>query len=151
TQDSKASAFSRLLFAMRPWYAREPSQVDGLLLATVADPIAVSRAFALQAILDAPDRSRPDPPAAPAWVQRFVPILGRFWADGLRRIHRLALNQNILDWARNDPTGLREAARYVAAHKQAGDNPGAQRLVRLVSRPQLDRLLRWRPQGLVEG
>jgi hypothetical protein len=151
TQDSKASAFSRLLFAMRPWYAREPSQVDGLRLATVADPIAVSRAFALQALLDAPDRSRPDLPAAPAWVRRFVPILGRFWGDGLRKIHRLALNQDILDWARSDPRGLLEAARYVAAHKQAGDDPGARRLVRLASQSQLDRLLRRRPQGLVEG
>ena len=29
TQDSKASAFTRLLFAMRPWYESRPHQVDG--------------------------------------------------------------------------------------------------------------------------
>ncbi len=29
TQDSKASSFTRLLFAMRPWYASEPRQLDG--------------------------------------------------------------------------------------------------------------------------
>ena len=28
TQDSKATAFSRLLFAMKPWYAREPRQLE---------------------------------------------------------------------------------------------------------------------------
>lgn len=176
TQDSKASAFSRLLFAMRPWYAREPYEVDGLRLATVADPIAVSRAWALQTLLDAADRSPPDPPAAPEWVRaidRFlVPpskvthdprtgaapsrenstsILGRFWGDGLTKIHRLTLNQDVLDWARKDPQGLLQAARYLADHKDAGKDPTAQRLVRLVPRSSLDRLLRIRPEGLVEG
>ncbi len=29
TQDSKAFAFTRLLFAMRPWYASEPRQLSG--------------------------------------------------------------------------------------------------------------------------
>jgi hypothetical protein len=151
TQDSKATAFSRLLFAMKPWYAREPVQVDGLRLATVADPVAVSRAWALQTLLDAADRSRPAPPAAPEWVRRFLPILRRFWGDGLIRIHRLALNQDMLEWARGDPRGLLEAARYLAARKDGGDDPGARRLVQLVPRSFLDKLLRNRPQGLVEG
>ena len=128
TQDSKASAFSRLLFAMRPWYARAPREVDDLRLATVADPIAVSRAWALQAMLDAADRTPPDPPTAPTWVRAidkflvpppraprdsrtgtgsprvdYTPILGRFWGDGLTKIHRLSLNQDVLDWARGSP------------------------------------------------
>ena len=132
TQDSKASAFSRLLFAMRPWYAREPVQVDGLRLVTVADPVAVSRAWALQVLLDATDKSRPDPPAAPQWVQKYVPPLGRFWGDGLKKIHRLTLNQAILDWARSDPQGLLDAARHLAARKKAEGNPHAQRLVGLI-------------------
>jgi hypothetical protein len=162
TQDSKASAFSRLLFAMHPWYAREPVQVDGLRLVTVADPVAVSRAWALQALLDATDKSRPDPPAAPQWVQRYAPPLGRFWGDGLKKIHRLTLNQSILKWARDDPQGLLDAARYLAARKQAEGDPGAQRLVRLmVDDPTpkvvqtrqffLDRLLKGRPEALVEA
>src|SRR5262249_326846 len=35
TQDSKAYAFTRLLFAMRPWYASEPRQLNGARIATV--------------------------------------------------------------------------------------------------------------------
>jgi 4-amino-4-deoxy-L-arabinose transferase-like glycosyltransferase len=162
TQDSKATAFSRLLFAMRPWYASEPRQLDGLRVATVADPVAVSRAWALELLLDAADRSRPDPPAAPAWVRAHVPILSRFWGDGLTRVHRLTLNQDILDWARGDPHGLLEAARYLAAHGGPGNDPAARRLVKLVTSDPtqkaveirqffLDRLLKARPEGLVEG
>ena len=44
--------------------------------------MAVSRAWALQVLLDAADKSRRDPPAAPQWVQRYAPPLGRFWGDG---------------------------------------------------------------------
>ncbi len=45
TQDSKSSAFTRLLFEMRPWLASEPRQLDGAQVAAVADPVAVSRAW----------------------------------------------------------------------------------------------------------
>ncbi len=38
TQDSKATAFTRLLFAMHPWYASEPRQLDGARVASVYDP-----------------------------------------------------------------------------------------------------------------
>ncbi len=81
TQDSKATAFSRLLFVMRPWYAREPAQVDGLRLATVADPVAVSRAWGLEILLDAADHSPPDPPSAPPGFGLMAdpqPFLGRW-------------------------------------------------------------------------
>ncbi|MFO0891005.1 MAG: glycosyltransferase family 39 protein [Isosphaeraceae bacterium] len=162
TQDSKASAFSRLLFAMRPWYALEPPQLEGLRVATVADPVAVSRAWALERLLDAPDRSRKPPPAAPEWVRKYVPPLGRFWGDGLKRAHRLTLNQAVLDWARDDPRGLLEAARIVAGRKGINEQPGARRLVRLMTSDAtaegvefrkffLDRLLKARPEGLVEA
>jgi len=156
TQDSKASAFSRLLFAMRPWYAREPAQVDGLRLATVADPVAVSRAWGLEVLLDAADRSRPDPPAAPGWVRAHAPILSRFWGDGLKKAHRLTLNQDVLEWARVDPQGLLAAAGYLAAHGGPGNDPAAGRLVELIAHDPvprffLDRLLKARPEGLVEA
>ena len=129
---------------------------------TVADPVAVSRAWALQAMLDATDKSGPDPPAAPQWVQEYVPPLARFWGDGLKKIHRLTLNQAILDWARSDPQALLDAARYLAAHKKAEGNPHAQRLVgliiddpdrKIVQTRQffLDRLLKGRPEALVEA
>jgi hypothetical protein len=140
TQDSKASAFSRLLFAMRPWYAREPRQLDGLRVATVADPVAVSRAWAVELLLDAPD---PEPKKKP-------------------KINRLMTNQHTLDWARSDPLGFLSAARQVAHHRGAGSDPGAKRLVNLITAQPgakaasirqflLDRLLAARAEALVEA
>src|SRR5207244_4185023 len=114
TQDSKASAFTRLLFAMRPWYASEPRQLDGARVASVDDPVAVSRAWALFVLLDAPDRSRPDLAAAPAWIREVVPWLGRLWGEGLIKVRRLALNESVLAWSRSDPEGLLAAARHIA-------------------------------------
>ena len=125
---------------MRPWYAREPRQLDGLRVATVADPVAVSRAMALELLLDAPD---PNPKEQP-------------------KVHRLMLNQKILEWARSDPQGLLAAAQFVAAHHGAGEDKGARRLVDLVTiqpgpkavetrRFLLNRLLRARPKALVEA
>jgi 4-amino-4-deoxy-L-arabinose transferase-like glycosyltransferase len=162
TQDSKASAFSRLLYAMRPWFAMEPPQLEGLRVATVADPVAVSRAWALELLLDAPDRSRPAPPAAPAWVRTYTPFLARFWGDGLKRAHRLEVNREVLDWARTDPQGLLEAARALAGRKRIKESRPAQWLIALMTsdpvaetvsfrRFLLDRLLKARPEGLVEG
>ena len=158
TQDSKATAFSRLLFVMRPWYAREPAQVDGLRLATVADPVAVSRAWGLEILLDAADHGLPDPPSAPAWIRTHAPILSRFWGDGLKRVHRPAINQDTLDWARGDPQSLLEAARYLAAHGEPGADPAARRLDNLLTSGTsqkavetrqffLDRLLKARPRA----
>ncbi len=92
TQDSKSSAFTRLLFAMHPWYERRPGQLDGLRVVSVADPVAVSRALALELLLDAPDPLPKEPP----------------------RVNRLTLNQAVLDWARSDAQGLVAAARQVA-------------------------------------
>ena len=95
-------------------------------------------------------------------MQKYVPPLGRFWGDGLKKIHRLTLNQNILDWARSDPQGLLDAARYLAVRKKAEGDPRAQRLVGLIvddPNPKvvqtrqffLDRLLKGRPEALVEA
>ena len=134
TQDSKATAFTRLLFAMRPWYASEPRQLDGARVASVYDPLAASRARALSVLVDAPDRSPPDPPAAPAWVRKHVPWLKRLWGDGLlaefdangrflsRRVGRLAVNQQVLEWSRSDPAGLLDAARHLAARRPTDEH-----------------------------
>lgn len=162
TQDSKATAFSRLLFAMKPWFAVTPRQLGGLRVATVADPVAVSRAWALQVLLDAPDRSPPDPPAAPAWVQAHAPFLGRLWGDGLTRIPRLALHQEILEWANREPQSLLRAAEALARCRTSPLDPEAQRLLETIvndADPEtagtrqrfLDRLLTARPEALVEG
>src|SRR5206468_789715 len=47
THDSKASPLTRLLFAMKPWYALWPHQLDRLRIVTVDHPVTVSRAWAL--------------------------------------------------------------------------------------------------------
>jgi len=159
TQDSKASAFTRLLFAMRPWYERRPRQLDGLRVATVADPAAVSRAWALWLLLDAPDDRPPRRTTAPAWVHGYAPWLGRFWGEGLTEVRRLNCNGGVLRWAREDPEGLRAAARSVVEHRgPAAGDPGAARLWSALSRYPHDRpgafarvLLRARPEALVEA
>ena len=65
TQDSKATGFSRLLFAMQPWYASSPASSMACRVATVADPVAVSRAWALDACSTppiGPSRTAQGPP-----------------------------------------------------------------------------------------
>jgi hypothetical protein len=162
TQDSKASAFDRLLFVMRPWYASEPRQLAGARVATVADPIAVSRAWSLHVLLNASHGSSLDRPAAPLWVRDHASWLARFWGDGLEKIRRLAVNQAVLNWSRSNPEGLLAAARHIAANRPLQDDQNAQRLMALIATdanpggPKLrqyftKQLLRIRPEALVEG
>ena len=109
-QDSKASAFTRLLYVMKPWYERSPAQLDGLRVATVADLVAVSRAWALWLMLD--DKGQPRAPdRVPEWVDRFAPFLGRFWGRGVTKSPQLTVNKALLEWARTDPRGFVKAAR----------------------------------------
>ena len=159
TQDSKASTFTRLLFAMAPWYERRPVQLDRLRVATVAEPQAVSRAWALSLLAEAPDVRPPDRPDIPRWVRRFAPFLGRFWGDGLTKVRRPDLYGPIFAWAHDDPAGLRAAARVLEEGRgEPGDNPGAKRLLAVLNRipqpyPWLSAraLLKARPEALVEA
>jgi hypothetical protein len=160
THDSKATPFTRLLFAMKPWYALRPRQLDGLRVATVADPVAVSRAWALQLLADAADRRRPKPPATPAFVRELAPWLGRFWGEGLSKARPLAVNDNLFDWAKSDPDGLRDAARTIASGKAVGEDANRSRLLAILRRYDQPgqpggmfsaRLLKARPEALVEA
>jgi hypothetical protein len=172
THDSKAAPFTRLLFGMRPWYASEPPQLGGARVASVYDPVAVSRAWALYLLLDAPDPSLPDPPAAPKWVHRRVPWLARFWGDDLRagfdnrgrwraRVRRPAVNPAILEKSRSDPEWLLTAARLLADKRPLDQNPGEKRLYALVTGEGTDhdpvredltnQLLVARPEALVDA
>jgi hypothetical protein len=140
TQDSKATSPTRLLFAMRPWYAYYPRQLDGLRVLTIASPTSVSRAWALAILLESPDRGRPEPPKVP------LPLV----------------NQGIMEWVRTDPQGLRAAARALAGHKNPFSDSAGQRLFDLVTtdpapaaaelrRFFLNRLLACRAEALVEA
>ena len=158
SQDSKATALTRLLFAMRPWYESRPGQLGGLRVASVLDPITVSRAWALQLLLDAPSGGPPERPGAPGWIRAYVPRLAWFWSDGVPRIGRPSIYAGALDWARRDPEGLRSAARAVAEGRTSGR--GAARLLAILKRHDpldppgaraSDRLLRSRPRALVEA
>jgi hypothetical protein len=160
THDSKSTPFTRFLFAMTPWYAREPRQLDGLRVATVADPVAVSRAWALQLLVDRADARRPRPPSAPDWVHRYAPWLGRFWGEGLEPLPRRKVNEELLDWARTDAPGLREAARLVARRLPFDEHGDALRLKAMLAafdRPGQpgglfsELLLTARPEALVEA
>ncbi len=153
-------AFTRLLFVMRPWYSSQPRQLDGVQVAAVGDPVAVSRAYALKTLLDAADLSGPAPPAAPLWVRTRVPWLARLWGDGLTRPRRIALNQKILEWSRSDPAGLLAAARRIASKEPIEKGTDAQRLMELITDEAthktmghylMKQLLARRPQGLVEA
>jgi 4-amino-4-deoxy-L-arabinose transferase-like glycosyltransferase len=163
TNDAKASAFTRLLFAMRPWYASRPAQLGGLRVATVAEPASIARARALQLLVDrAAPGPKPRPPRAPLpdWLRASAPWLGRFWGEGVTQAAPLGVNEALLAWARNDPEGLRAAARLVASGKPLDGHPDARRL-----RDELayhegrssrglrysEFLLRVRPRALVEA
>jgi hypothetical protein len=160
THDSKASSFTRLLFAMTPWYASRPAQLDGLRVLTVADPVAISRAWALH-LLTHGRGATPEvaPPAAPAWVRRLAPPLARLWGDGLTRVARPDVNEPVFQWAREDPAGLVAAADCIAAGQPVADRPDAARLLAILTRdddPAAGRdfsgmLLRNRPEALGEA
>jgi len=160
TQDSKASPLTRLIFAMKPWYAVEPRQLDGLRVATVADPVAVSRAWALQLLAGGADtRAAPPPPESPRG-RRSVPWPGRSALVGPRSLLPPGVHEAIFLWARSEPAGLRAAAQAIAERRPGEDAAAVERLlaiIRRLHRPDRpggrfsERLLEGRPQALVEA
>jgi hypothetical protein len=161
THDSKANAHSRLLYAMHPWFESRPRQLDGLRILAVADPVAVSRAWALWLLTDDRDRLPPDPPTAPAWVRAYVPWLTRFWGDGVTKVPHLAVNEPVFAWACQDPEGLRGAAKALAEGQPIEQSLQTRRLWEILTRPndpgasrwrfETQRLLRARPEALPEA
>jgi hypothetical protein len=159
THDSKSTAFSRIIFALKPWYARRPTQLGGARVVTIADPVAVSRAWALALLTDEPPVRRAEPARAPEWVHAHCSWLARLWGDGLKRIPRPTVHEPSFAWANRDPDGLRAAARGIVEGKPTSGDPGTRRLLALLTRadaPGLHRdlsgtLLRARPEALVEA
>jgi hypothetical protein len=168
THDSKALCFTRALFVMTPWYESRPKQLGGARVLAVMDPPSVSRAWALQLMCDAADRSPPEKPNAPEWVRKTSKTLARFWGDGLDKAPRLAINEMIFQWAESDPESLRNAAEEIVQKARSGVLPNladmtlsvqSRQLLGIITRydkPQQGRqfstiLLQSRPEGLTEA
>ena len=154
--------FTRLLFAMRPWYSREPRQLGGARVLSVCDPIAVSRAYGLVMLLETPDAAGEQPVAVPEWVSRHAPWLGRFWGEGLIKTETMAFNERVREWSRTDPAGLVAAGATSPRAKQsvatkAPTDCAALMTTNRAGKPssarqaRLKDLLTARPAGLVEG
>ena len=130
-------------------------------VATVADPIAVSRAWALQAMLDAADRTRPTrrPRRRGSAAKFFPPPRARFWGDGLREdSHRRSgaglesADCRSTRRARERPGPARgRPPRSPNTRHRRADAPPPSDCSGVASRSSLDRLLKARPQALVEG
>jgi 4-amino-4-deoxy-L-arabinose transferase-like glycosyltransferase len=162
THDSKATPRTRLMFAMEPFYARRPAQLDRLRVVTVDSPEAVSRAWALDALTRG--AGTVEVVRAPSWVREspWLRWLGRFWGQGVTKGPPLVVDERIFTWARTDPEGLRASARAIAAGGPIEPDSGAARLRayldRRVGARDEDRLdwrtmyvLRNRPEALVEA
>ncbi len=160
THDSKATARTRLAFAMTPFYERRPRQLDGLRVVTVIDPKTVACAWALQILADVGlgDPPRPTPPSAPDWVRSVAPPFGRFWGDGVTRSGTLRLNEPVFAWAASNPASFRLAALTLADHRPIEPGSDAERLRTLLTRSEtrewrflLDTLLRIDPKALLDA
>jgi hypothetical protein len=158
SQDSKASSFTRLLFAMRPWYSRRPRQLDGGRVLTVADPVTVSRAWALSLLAASEEIVTAPSDQSPGWLRRSLPFLGRFWGDGVSRPPRPAVNEDLFKWARDEPAVLLAAASALAERRGVDSDPARRRLKEMLWRYPRKRpgmfasaLLRARPEAIVEA
>ena len=162
THDSKATPRTRLLFAMTPFYARKPRQLDGLRVVTVATPETVSRAWALDALTRG--TGPVETARAPGWVREspWLRRLGRFWGEGVTKGPPRAVDGRIFEWARSDPDGLRAAARTIAEGGPIEPGSKAARLRAYLDRRFSDRqedrldwrtsyVLRTDPRTLVEA
>ena len=93
THDSQSTPFTRILYQLEPWYARAPRQLDGTRVLTVASPPSVARAWALWLLATSPDAGPPETRRG----SRVAPVA--------------KADETIFTWARDDPSGLRAAAR----------------------------------------
>jgi 4-amino-4-deoxy-L-arabinose transferase-like glycosyltransferase len=132
THDSKADPFTRLLFQMTPWFASQPIQLDGARVATVADPLAISRAWALHLL-----------------ATGGVDLTSRSAAS--HRAPRPRVNQAMLQWAKEEPDALLAAARTIAENRPLDDNASRLSAILQRSRERYNLLLNIRPEALVEA
>jgi len=162
TQDSKSTDFTRLLFVMKPWYESRPPQLDGARVAAVIDGSATARAWFLFHLVPIHHLDPQGEPRVPVGGSEGASLLGRLWGEGLSPLPNPAVYEPIFEWAREDPDGLRAAAKRIARDKSPGDEPGARRLMAILTRKQngmaesyLEALLRWHlrhePEAMIEA
>ena len=134
TQDSKAVAFTRLLFAMRPWYSQpNRGSLTELQVAAVGDPVAVSRAYALKTLLDDADHERVRAAGRPLWVRTRVPWLARLWGDGLSSPSESPSTRTSSNGLAPIPRVCWPRARQIAAKQPIEKDSEAQRLMDLIT------------------
>ena len=117
-----------------PGTPASPRQLDGAQVASVADPVAVSRAYALRSLLDAPDRSATRAAGRSAWVRDHVPWLARFWGDGLikaKATHSEPEDPRLVSFRSRGPAGGRPLHRR--RNDRATSDKNAQRLMELMT------------------
>ncbi len=152
THDSKADGFSRLLFQMTPLYASRPEPLRRDRVLAVMDPRAGARAWALHLLSAGPDVVPRPPAKAPEWLRRNLPLLARFWGDGLTLAPRPTIREDMITWAEDDPEGLRDAAIALAEGRR--EDPLARRLAASIEAfhaARLALLLRADPKALVDA
>jgi hypothetical protein len=151
THDSKATPFTRLVFVMKPFLDSRPRQLGGVRVWEIAGPEGGARAMALHLLTDAKSPMRDQRPNAPGWVRTYLPMLARFWGDGVTKAAPLTVNELIFDWAATDPDSLRAAARAITNHEP--ETADSRRLDALLSRhpDRYAALLRGRPEALTEA
>ncbi|RUL89191.1 glycosyltransferase family 39 protein [Tautonia sociabilis] len=153
THDSKANAYSRLLFAMEPAFERRPRQLGGLRVAAVSDPDDAALAWAVQLL--AAGSGTPDRVEAPlpGWLRSAAPWLARFWGEGLSRPTPPGVFEPAFSWAADDPQRLRAAA-VALAEGRPDDSPDSPALRAILDRfgPAFTAdLLARRPGALVDA
>ena len=104
---------------MTPWYARRapparrPPGRDG------GRPGGGLAGLGPAAPRWTPPPTGPARARGPAWVRRLAPWLGRFWGEGLTQVRRAGINEEVFDWARDRPDGLRAAARAARRRRRS--------------------------------
>lgn len=151
THDSKAEAFTKLLFQMRPWYGSTPTELEGARVLTVAGPVAVSRAWALKTLTVLNEGRRPKLEAPPEWARRWVPGIEGLWAIRPTLAERAVLNRRVFEWAQDEPDRFIAAAEALANGEDNDRDARALRALLSSSEKALSTLLEVRPEALAEA
>ncbi|MDX2039590.1 MAG: glycosyltransferase family 39 protein [Isosphaeraceae bacterium] len=167
TADSKADAFSRLLFVMRPEWESRPRGLGGAPVLALHGPKTAQTALALQLMLDVtatePAVGVGKPLKAESWVDSAPAFLRRWLGRDESDAPALRVNEAILGWAASDPAGFTAAAERLSKPGAArgveidpGFDPDATRLLETIRRfdryrPFSEKVLEGAPGAIVDA